>query len=155
MINIIWRECVNQFQESLNELIIENNLNKLKLAQILGISSNTLSGYFVKNYYPRIEIAIKMCNYFDCSLDYLFGITDKRKPEYTFDNSKLLNNFNNNLKSLFKKNNLSVASAMKAMQLDEYTYYNWKKGKFPNTTNILVVSKFFGVSIDFLLGYEC
>ena len=36
----------------------------------------TYLNIFNKDYYPEIDIAIKMAKYFNCSLDYLFGLTD-------------------------------------------------------------------------------
>ena len=67
---------MNGFQERLQELLVENDLSRLQLAKSLNISSTTINGYFNKGYYPKIEIAIGMADYFNCSLDFLFGLSD-------------------------------------------------------------------------------
>lgn len=138
---------MTEFQERLSELLEENNLSRLKLANIINITSTTINGYFNKNYYPTIDIAIKMANYFNCSLDYLFGLTDKRN-KVNLNNQDFLHNFN----LLLNENKLSISKAMKNLQMSEYNYYRWKKGMFPKTNNLVDIAKYFGTSIDFLVG---
>lgn len=148
------RKVMNDFQESLQELMVENNLNRLQLSKRLGISSTAVNGYFNYNYYPNIDTAIKMCEIFSCSLDYLFGLTDNSKMEYTFDTEKISENFNFNLKNLLTKNKITNAKFMKSLQLDEYTFYHWRQGKLPKVSNLIAISKYFGVSLDFLVGHN-
>ena len=138
---------MTEFEERLSELLEENNLSRLKLANIINITSTTINGYFNKNYYPTIDIAIKMANYFNCSLDYLFGLTDKRN-KVNLNNQDFLHNFN----LLLNENKLSISKAMKNLQMSEYNYYRWKKGMFPKTNNLVDIAKYFGTSIDFLVG---
>ena len=101
---------MNDFQERLQELLEENNMSRLKLANTLGISSTTINGYFNKNYYPQIDIAVKMAKFFDCSLDYLFGLSDSKN-----NNHKNPNTFIENFKNVLDENNISVYSAMKLL----------------------------------------
>lgn len=141
---------MTNFQESLNELMIENNLNRLNLAKIIGVSSTAINGYFNYNSFPSIATAIKIANTFKCSLDYLFGLTDNKTTSYEIvDNWE--HNFLDNLYKLIKLSNTSIASTMKQLNIKENTYYNWRKGTIPSTTNILTVANFFDVSIDYLL----
>lgn len=143
---------MNEFVDSLKEFMFAYNLNNLQLSKLLGISSTAVNGYFNYGYLPNIRTAIKMCDIFDCSLDYLFGLSDNTRSEYTLDCNTALNNFIHNIDNLIKENKLSIAHTMKELELDEYTYYHWKHGKMPKTNNIIAIAKFFGVSIDFLIG---
>lgn len=145
---------MNDFQESLRELMQEKNLNRLQLSKLLGISSTAVNGYYNCNSFPSLKTAILMCEIFSCSLDYLFGMTDIRKSEYTVELNTALDNFNENLDTLIKTNKLSISKTMKDIELDEYTYFHWKHGKNPKTNNIVSIAKYFGVSIDWLLGHE-
>ena len=138
---------MTEFQERLSELLEENNLSRLKLANSIGITSTTINDYFNKNYYPKIDIAIKMAKFFNCSLDYLFGLTEERNNA-NLNNQEFLYNFN----LLLNKNKLSISKAMKNLQMSEYNYYRWKKGMFPKTNNLVDIAKYFGTSIDFLVG---
>ena len=137
---------MNNFQERLKDLLEENNLTRLKLANLLNISSTTINGYFNNSYYPDINIAIKIAKYFNCSLDYLFGLSDNNSK--TNNNEAFIKNFDN----LLHNNKLSVSKAMKKLNMSEYNYYRWKKGMFPKTVNLIEIAKYFEVSIDFLVG---
>jgi len=55
-----------KFKQRLAELLKENGLNRLKLANKIGVSSTTINGYFNDNYYPRIAVAVKMAKEFNC-----------------------------------------------------------------------------------------
>lgn len=139
---------MNSFQESLNDLLKEKGISRLKLANAIGISSTTINGYFNNDYYPQIEIAIKMAKFFDCSLDYLFGLSNIKKI-VNKNNKSFFENFN----FLIKQNNKSIAKTLKELQMSEYNYYRWKSGDFPKTINIISIAKYFDVSIDYLIGY--
>lgn len=138
---------MNEFQERLHELLIESNLSRLQLANFLGISSTTINGYFNKNYYPQIDIAFKMADYFDCSLDYLFGLSDV--VENNNSNTKC---FFDNFEFLINENRLPIARALREMHMGEYNYYRWKQGKFPKTNNLIEIAKYFEVGMDYLVG---
>ncbi len=137
------------FKQRLTELLKENGLNRLKLANIIGVSSTTINGYFNDNYYPRIDVAVKMAKEFNCSLDYLFGLDDENFDGFVVNN---LNSFIQNFDILLRQNSLSIVGALKQMNLGEYDYYRWKKGMFPKTSNLIVIAKFFDVSLDMLVG---
>ena len=128
---------MNSFQESLNDLLKETGISRLKLAQTINISSTTINGYFNKDYYPQIEIAIKIAKFFNCSLDYLFGISSSR--ELVNKNTK---SFFENFNFLLKQSNKSIAKTLKELQMSEYNYYRWKSGDFPKTVNIIAIAIF-------------
>lgn len=138
---------MNNFQERLNDLLMENNLSRLQLAKTLNISSTTINGYFNRDYYPQIDIAIKIANYFKCSLDYLFGLDDNEVN--TNNNDKT---FMDNLNFLLKDRKVTIAKAMRDMNMSEYNYYRWKAGLYPKTINLLELVKYFDTSLDFLIG---
>ena len=146
---------MNTFQESLNELLLEGKLNRKQLASKVGVTHTTINGFFNLNYYPTIELAIRLSDYFNCSLDYLLGLSDVKNKEYTIDTNSMLKNFNDNLAEILKNNNISNAKAMRDMQMGEFTFYRWKRGMFPKTISLINVAKYLGISIDYLLGHEC
>ena len=138
---------MNTFQERLKDLLSDNGLSRLQLSKKINISSTTINDYFNKNYYPNIDIAVSMANFFNCSLDYLFGLSD----EYT-NNDKNDNEFFENMEYLIKSNNTSIHKTMKSLNMSEYNYFRWKGGKFPKTINLIEIAKYFDVSVDFLIG---
>ena len=138
---------MNEFQERLQELLIENNLSRLQLAKHLNISSTTINGYFNNGYYPTIEIAEAMAKYFDCTLDFLFGLSEIN--DFSNRNN---NSFFENLDGLIKSSGKSISQTMKNLKMSEYNYYRWRDGLLPKTVNLIELVKYFGVSIEYLLG---
>lgn len=143
---------MNQFQERLQDLIEEEGLSRLQLAKKLNISSTTLNGYFNNDYYPQIEIALSIADYFDCSLDYLFGFSESKTAKININIDLTAENFIINFNSLLKENNVSIAKTMKELGMSEYNYYRWKNGKFPKTVNLIAIANYFETSICFLIG---
>lgn len=141
---------MNKFQESFKELLNEKQINCYQLSKILNIPSSTLNGYLTTKYYPSISNALKMCKYFNCSLDYLFGLSDVR--DYCPIKKYNSNTFFDNLQNLFVSTNTPIAKALREMKMGEYNYYRWKQGKFPKTSNLIEIAKYFNVSLDFLIG---
>jgi len=58
----------------------EKKLSQLELAEFLNISNTTLSQYESGKRIPGDEIKIKIAQFFNVSIDYLFGCTDVRNP---------------------------------------------------------------------------
>ena len=64
---------------------MENNLKQIrnskkllqtKVAMDLNITQETISSYETGRVFPSSDMLIKLANYFNCSVDYLLGITD-------------------------------------------------------------------------------
>ena len=62
----------------LKKLRKEKNISQLKLATDLNMNQNTISRYENKEREADYETLIKMADYFDVSLDYMLGRTDKK-----------------------------------------------------------------------------
>lgn len=61
-------------------------LNQIELARKLNLSSSaSISQYESGDRVPSDDIKLKMCEIFDCSLDYLLGKTDVRNPGKQID----------------------------------------------------------------------
>ena len=138
---------ITEFNERLQELLADNNISRFELAKNINVASTTLNGYFNKGYFPRLDIAIKIADYFGCSIDYLFGFSDEIND---FDKNE--NAFIDNLNFLIKQNNKSVAKTLSELNMSEYDYYRWKKGMFPKTANLILIAKYFNVPLSFLIG---
>lgn len=60
-------------------LLAEKKMKISKLSEELKVSRNTLTSYYYERCSMfRLDIVLKICDYFDCSLDYFFGRSDKR-----------------------------------------------------------------------------
>ena len=138
---------MNEFKERLQDLMLENDLSRLQLSKKIGISFETLNGYFNKDFYPELSVAKKIANYFDCSLQYLMGLTDEYK-NITYNNLSFIET----VEKLIKENNLSIEKLMKRLNMSEANYYRWKNNSnIPSMQSLISLSKYFNVSIDYFL----
>ena len=62
----------------LKELRKEKNISQLKLALDLNMNQNSISRYENMEREADYETLIKFADYFDISIDYLLGRTDKK-----------------------------------------------------------------------------
>lgn len=141
---------MNEFQERLQDLLVENELSRLQLSKKIGISFETLNGYFNKDFYPELSVAIKIADYFGCSLQYLMGLTEDYQ---TIDENDL--SFIETIRKLLKENNLSIEKLMKSLNMSEANFYRWKNNNNkPAMQSLIAIAKFFDVSIDYLVAGE-
>lgn len=66
----------NIFSKRLKELRIEKNLKQSDLAQVLKVSSRTISFYENGKRECNFNTLLKISDYFGVSIDYLLGKTD-------------------------------------------------------------------------------
>lgn len=64
---------VEDMEFRLKEIRKEHSVSQLKLALDLNMNQNTISRYETLEREADYEILLKFANYFDVSLDYLFG----------------------------------------------------------------------------------
>ena len=59
----------------------------------------------------------------------------------------------NRLLELRTEKNLSQRAVAKSLYISQGTYNNWENGRTqPSIEQLIVLSKFFGVSVDYLIG---
>ena len=64
------------FCERLKELMKEQGLSQVKLANKIGVKQNTISAWLLKKKEPCIYSMWLVADYFDVSVDYLIGRKD-------------------------------------------------------------------------------
>ncbi len=139
------------FQENLQELIAEKGLSLRKIGEDSEFTSGQLSEY-LHGAYPTVEKGIKLAEYFDCSLDYLFGLTENRN--YSKYNKKPfdLNLFIARYQDLLKINNITHWKFSKRVGLAESTLRHWQAGHKPITDRLYLIAITLNGSIDYLVG---
>ena len=68
-------QCFMQiiFAERLRELMKEQGLNQVKLAERVGVKQNTVSAWLLKKKEPSLSSLWLVADYFDVETDYLIG----------------------------------------------------------------------------------
>ena len=139
------------FVEILKDLVDEAGLSLRQLSQESGVSTMQLSRY-LKGSTPTVDVTLKLAVYFNCSLDYLFGLSqEKEEGRYKtsdYDMSKFLHNYQN----LLKNNNLSNYKFMKDGGFDESIIRHWRAGAKPRLNIVYYIALNLGGSMDELIG---
>ena len=99
--------------DNLRKLREEKNITQVKLSTDLEVSQELISRYELGSSFPQPQMLIKLSNYFNCSIDYLLGVTDVRTPvKYlslssdTIKNAEIINKYNslsNTYKEFFER----------------------------------------------------
>ena len=64
------------FAERLQELMKEQGLNQVKLAERVGVKKNTISAWLLKKKEPSLTSLWLVADYFGVDIDYLIGRKD-------------------------------------------------------------------------------
>lgn len=139
------------FRENLKDLVDETGLSLRQLEKESGVSAMQYSRY-LRNGIPTIDIVLRIAKYFNCSVDYLFGL-DNRKilnsyKTYKYDISKFLPRY----MELLKSNNISHYKFSKNQPFNESIIRHWQAGRVPRLDIVYIIANYFGSSMDYLIG---
>ena len=90
---------------------------------------------------------MKIAKYFNCSLDYLYGLSDNKKNENSNDLP-----FYDTLNHLINESKLSLRQVFKDMKVSIANYFRWRDGVIPKTSVLIDIAKYFNVGLDYLVG---
>ncbi len=144
---IFMRENSN-FVERLKEMMDYADLNALALSKILGCGHSSISRYLSgKN--PSLEMLVKIADYFQCSTDFLLGLTD----DYVTETYLPVPSFSERLPQLLKHFKKSAYYLQKKTGIAESAISFWKKGiRTPSIDSIIRIAKVLDCSVDFVIG---
>ncbi len=140
------------YKDRLKTLRLEKGLLQKDLANIINISEISYTHYESEYFIMPLKYLIKMCDYFNVSLDYLFKFSDNEtyndmKKEYE---SKI---FSLRFKNFRKENNITQVKLAKVLNTTQSAIANYEKGtNFINTPFLYTVCKKYNISADYLLG---
>lgn len=138
------------FSEIFKDMISDNDITAKRLAKKIKIQDSTLYKY-MSGTLPRIENAVSIANYFNCSLNYLMGIDEepqKVRFKNTFDKSLFYKRYS----KLLNDNSIAHFSLSKEIDLNVSSLYAWKNGTVPNLEVLSKIAIYFSCSIDYLVG---
>ena len=76
------------FGNRLKELRLLDNLTQDELAKIVNTSRSNIANYENNKNMPSKKILVKMCEIFNCSMDFLIGLTSEVKTAKRFTDKK-------------------------------------------------------------------
>lgn len=142
---------MEKFADNLKDLIFDKGLSLRKLATVSGVTAIQYSKY-LRGAFPYLEVAVRIANYFECSLDYLFGITETKDYKRYKNKNYSLENFIERYDELLKQNNISHYKFAMKNGLSESCLRHWKYGQTPKIESLIIIAENLGGSIDYLVG---
>ena len=141
---------MSNFGERLEELIIEQNMDKKTFANKVGINATCISHFILGKHAPTVASLVKIADYFNCSTDFLLGREEENR-NLTF---KKCPPFCEQLLFLKEKFNYRPDDIYTDTEIAKTSYYNWLDGKQPTLDNIIRLANLFDCRVDFILGRE-
>lgn len=138
--------------EKLRNIREKNSLRQIDIANILGIKRATYSSYEIERDTIPIKHLNNLCNYFNISIDYALGLSNKLQYN---DSKKEINKLlvTERLKLLRKNNKLTQKEIAKILNISRSTWTGYEYGKYLIPTLLLYeLAKRYNCSIDYLLG---
>jgi len=116
----------NIFGNRIAHLRRNNSLSQIEFAKILNISNTTLSQYESGKRIPSDNIKIQIADYFNVSLDYLFGRTN------IIDTAdSILNKASSpsQLNTIYQDNDIPPEAAEEMIKFKDYLIHKYNKAK--------------------------
>ena len=136
------------FQKRINELANETDLKKVDLAKAGNFDYRSLSNALVYGIIPTTSTLIKMAEYFKVSVDYLLGRTERN--DYVESSNE---NFQARFERLCKEKGVTHYKVSQECFFDKSNVSRWlTKGYLPTLEILDMITKYFNVSIDYILG---
>ncbi len=137
-----------KFQKRINELVGETNLKKADLAKEGNFDYRSLSNALVYGIIPTTSTLIRMADYFNVSMDYLLGRTDNN--DYTESSTTT---FQERFEKLCEEKGVTHYKVSRYCFFDKSNISRWlSKGYLPTLEILDMITKYFNVSIDYILG---
>ena len=138
----------NIFFKRLGDFMEELSITSDELGKIIGVSGSTVRGWREGRYIPYLANAVKFANYFNCTIDYLFGLekdfreTKKRAQNYLFYER---------LRTVMKEKGVTRYGLTKKTSVKDSHLNNWRKGSDPRMDSVIAAVEHLNVAIDYLI----
>ena len=137
------------FAERLSDLMIEKEISAINLAAVLGVHKSTVHDW--KNGTQIfLSKALKVAEYFECSLDYLMG-----RIEFDSDFKPLpCPPFYPHFIKILEECGVTAYRLRTDTHIKGAYFDNWKNGTDPLMPTLIVVADYLQISLDRLVGRD-
>ncbi len=140
------------YNERLKYLREEKELTQTEVSELLGFRKNGYSQFEREQTTIPIKHLNTLSNYFNVSIDYIFGFTNIKKYKNLRENINIELS-SQRLKSIRKENNLTQIKLADILNIDNSMLAKYEKGKYIiATTYLYQTCKRYNISADYLLG---
>ena len=133
----------------LKEYMEERGVDQSTLAAAIKVERSNISEFLSGKHAPSFEAFASLLYYFNCSADYLLGLTDihTEEPLHT------LPPFGERLRELLNTQKISQAQLIRELPVSSAVPYKWLSGKnFPSMESLVRLAQYLDCSVDYLIG---
>ncbi len=144
-----------KLSDRIRELRKSVDMTQEEFGQKFGVVKSTVSLYESGKSTPNDEIKRKICEYFDVSLDYLHGLTNRKQSDDAsiFQNSSMISTGHPTIAYWIEKTGLDRSAIAKRMGITQDLLEDYMSGVITPPYNILIsLSDICEVSTDCLIG---
>ena len=140
---------MTNFISIVQSLLQEKGKTTEELFQDKIISKNTFYKYKHRN--PNLKTLIKIANYLEVSIDYMFEFSDENNFSRYSNN---LSSFYDKLMEFINSSKISIRKFCKDLNYSKDNVLRYKKGVEPSLRTLFEIAQYFQCSIDDLLVKE-
>lgn len=139
---LLGRAIEDNSKTRIKELRQNAGYTQEELASILSVDKSRISKWENNVTYPSHDIVEKICDLFNCTIDFLFCRTDNNKTNTRFQRLRVEHGY-------------TQQQLADLLSLDRTTIGKWECGEnLPSNKILQKLSKLYNCSIDYLLGNE-
>ena len=143
---------MERFSKNIKEIVDNQSLSVEELSKQLGFKYKGIIYGWINGRVPRLKNVVTFADYFNLSLDYLFGRIDIDSEIKKF---KKCPPFDQQLKLILKQKNISQNKLIRETNFSAGHLYKWFNKKLtPKMDTIIELADYLGVSLDYLVGRE-
>jgi len=141
---------LGNFSERLSELMFESNITVDQLSAALGVSKSTVCRWRLGKRNISLQYALRLAEYFNCSLDFLVGRADS-KLDFT---PQPYPPFYKRLRAVMKESGITWYRIVKDGIVSDNNLSTWKGGTSPYLQSVINLADYFGYTLDYFIGRE-
>ena len=138
------------FADRLQEQMTLRGYDTKRLAEAIGVSVSTIYNFLQGRYtQPDTNIFFDLIEHFDCSADYMLGLTEFPEDVSYFPP---LRTYGTRLRELLKTHNLTQQAFIEQMKISSNLVHKWLSNQtLPTVEYLIKLSNFFEITVDALI----
>lgn len=127
----------------------ERGINQSELAKATNIKRSNISEFLTDKHTPSFENFISLLLFFNCSADYLLGLTDIHTEEPLHP----IPPFGERLRSILAERKITQAQLIEELPVSSAMPYKWLKGiNTPSMESLIRLAEYLESTVDYLIG---
>lgn len=140
------------FGDRLKEFLIEKSLSSAKFGEQIGVTKATVNGFLRGAHLPNTMVFIKIVEFFNCSADFLLGLTDDYAEKTT---TCSVPPFGKRIRAALEISGGTQYGLEKTLNVSGSIVFSWLNDRsVPSVSSLAKISSYTGMTIDALLGRE-